>query len=770
MMPAVRIRVSGVVQGVGFRPFVWRLATELNLAGWVRNDAQGVEVAAEGAEEQVAALLARLRTEAPALARVDTVSSRAAAPEQLRGFTIAPSAGGPLATAIGPDVAPCADCLRELFDAHGRRWRHPFITCTHCGPRYTVTRALPYDRPQTSLAPFPLCPDCEREYTSPADRRFHAETTCCPACGPGLSLVNAEGESIPGDPINATLNLLRNGAIVAIKGLGGFHLACDARNAAAVARLRLRKNREEKPFALMAANAVSLAGLAAIPAGARDLLESAERPVVLLDLQPGREESLPDVAPGLSAVGAMLPSTPIQLLLFHEAAGRPAGVEWMSRTQPLLLVMTSANPGGEPIVRDNAEARERLSGIADAILEHDRDIVARCDDSVVRAAQPAAPQFLRRSRGYAPAAIRLPACGPSVLAFGAHLKNAVCVTRHDEAFASPHVGDLDNAATCAFLDETVERMCHLLEVRPEYVAHDLHPDDYSTRAAIAFATAHGIPAIPVQHHHAHIAAVCAEHGWTSPVLGLALDGVGVGSDGTAWGGELLRVDGASFDRLGHLRPLPLPGGDRAARQPWRMGAAVLHELGRNHEIAARFSAEQDPAGLAGMLARGINCPRTSSAGRLFDAAAGLLRLCPHMKFEAQAAMLLEQAAARFIRSHGLPPALADGWRVSSDGELDLLPVLEALAEANDADAAAALFHSTLVAALANWVARAAEERGLRTVAWAGGCFLNRLLASGLREQLKKRGLKVLAPTRLSPGDGAIAVGQAWVAMQLATSQ
>lgn len=759
---ARRIRVTGIVQGVGFRPFVWRLAKELNLTGWVRNDAEGVEIAAEGAHTKVAALLQRLRAEAPPLARVDTVHAEDAAPDGRADFTIAESAGGRSTTAIGPDVAVCADCLTELFDPVGRRWRHAFITCTHCGPRYTVTRALPYDRPQTSLGPFPLCRACASEYGAPADRRFHAETTCCPACGPRLSLVDEQGNTIEGDPIAATLRLLQSGAIVAIKGLGGFHLACDARNAEAVARLRRRKHREEKPLAVMTANVASLAPYAKSSIQEAALLESRERPVVLLRAQPGCAAVLPGVAPGLLWLGVMLPTTPIHFLLFHEAANRPTGSAWLAAPQELVLVMTSANPGGEPIVRDSADARTRLASIADAILDHDRDIVCRCDDSVIRPLGPN-PQFIRRSRGYSSGAIRMPHAGPSVLAFGAHLKSSVCITRGSEAFLSPHIGDLDNAATCAFFGETVSRMLDLLEVKPEIVAHDLHPDYFSTRAAIDFAARHRLPTVAVPHHHAHIAAVCAEHGQRGPVLGLALDGVGLGPDGGAWGGELLKVDGAHCARLGHLRPLPLPGGDRAAREPWRMAAAVLHEQGRNAEIGARFR-EAGAGMVATMLERNLNCPRTSSMGRVFDAAAGLLGLCAHMKYEAQAAISLEQAAMRHIEIHGWPQPMENGWILGKEGGLDLLPVLASLDGAADVDRAAACFHATLVAAMADWVAQAVESSAVTTLAWGGGCFFNALLSAGLRQSMEQRGITVLAPVRLSPGDAGIALGQAWVAI------
>lgn len=760
-MLAQRIRVTGIVQGVGFRPFVWRLAQQLELTGWVRNDAQGVELLAQGQRQQLTELLQRLRLEAPPLARVDTVQAQDAVAEHFSSFSIISSQSGQASTAIGPDVAVCADCLGELFDPVGRRYRHAFVTCTHCGPRYSITRALPYDRPQTSMAAFPLCRTCSVEYTAPENRRFHAETTCCPQCGPRLNLSDATGQAIAGDPIAQTLCLLQSGKIVAIKGLGGFHLACDARKPEVVAQLRFSKNRDAKPFAVMMANVNSVAPYAQVSQAEAVLLQSRERPIVLLHSRSGSHAALPGVAPGLLSLGVMLPTTPIHFLLFHEAAGRPAGTAWLTEAQAMVLVMTSANPGGEPIVRDTEEAHSRLAGIADAFLDHDRDVVARCDDSVMQVLGGAS-QFIRRSRGYAPAAIRLGRAGPSVLAFGSHLKNTVCVTRGDEAFLSPHVGSLDNAASCDFLDETVKRLCDLLEVKPEIVAHDLHPDDYSTRAALIYAQQHGVPTLAVQHHHAHIAAVCAEHRWQEPMIGLALDGVGLGSDGSAWGGELLKVDGAHFERLGHLRPLPMPGGDKAAREPWRMAASVLHELGRNADIARRF---QEPGAdtVAAMLQRQFNSPRTSSMGRVFDAAAALLGLCTYMQYEAQSPVLLAQAATVFIEAQGWPEAMANSWSIDDKGQLNLLPLLAGLEGASDVNQAAARFHATLVAALTEWTLQASAVTGLTTLAWGGGCFLNTLLSLHLRQNLEQRGITVLAPVRTSPGDASIALGQAWVA-------
>lgn len=762
MTQARRIRVTGLVQGVGFRPHVWRLAHELGLSGWVRNDGAGVDIHAEGGAARIEALLLRLGREAPPLARVDAVSAQPAGVEGHTGFAIAESGGGLLSTAIGHDTATCAACLAELFEAGGRRWRHPFITCTHCGPRYTVTRALPYDRPQTSLAPFPLCADCEREYRDPADRRFHAETTCCPACGPRLRLLDARGAPLPGDPVAGALALLGEGRILAVKGLGGYHLAVDARNAAAVAALRLRKAREAKPFVLMFANAASIATHARLDEEAMRLLASPERPVVLLPKCPGVDETFPGIAPGLAWLGAMLPATPVQYLLFHEAAGRPPGTAWLDSPQEAAWVMTSANPGGEPLVTGDDEALARLADIADAFLMHDREIVIRSDDSVVRAADGAV-QFIRRARGYTPRPIRLARAGPPVLALGGWFKNTVCVTRGAEAFVSQHVGDLDNAATIGFLEQTVDHLLDILQLAPAVIAHDRHPDFASTRLAAHMAARLGVPALAVQHHHAHIAAILAEHGHEGPAIGLALDGVGLGEDGSAWGGELLRVEGAQCRRLGHLAELPLPGGDRAAREPWRMAAAVLHRLGRSGEIASRFADRAGAEVVARMLAQDVNCPPTSSAGRWFDAAAGLLGVQPVMAFEGQAAMLLEGLAA----AHGPLPPLAGGWSLAADGSLDLLPLLAAIAECGDGGESgdgAALFHATLAEGLAEWARAAAEREKIDTVALGGGCLLNHLLSGELRRRLAAAGLRVLEARAVPPNDGGLSLGQAWVAL------
>ena len=791
-----RIAVRGIVQGVGFRPFVWRLASELGLDGWVRNDAAGVTIEVQGEHEHVLQLARRVRDEAPTLARVDTVAvDECPLVEGGNGFAIQESGGGLAGTAIGPDSAICADCLAELFAPADRRYRHAFINCTNCGPRYTITRSLPYDRAMTSMAAFVQCAQCGAEYGSPRDRRFHAEPNGCADCGPRLAFLDAAGAPIAGvDPVAATLAALARGAVVAIKGLGGFHLACDARNAAAVAALRARKSREEKPFAVMAANVSSLLPWAAVAPAERSLLESAERPIVLLRRRDGVDDALPGVAPGLAWLGAMLPYTPLQYLLFHEAAGRPAGTAWLADAQDLVLVMTSANPGGEPLVIANDEALARLAGIADRYLLHDRDIVIRCDDSVVRAlsaagpsqgakcapsggsaaaelaneaasvgarSAAAGPQFVRRARGYTPRAIQLDRAGPPVVAVGGYFKNTVCVTRGNEAFVSQHIGDLDNAPTCAALEQALAHLVAILDVKPVRIAHDLHPDFFGTRHAGELAARWRVPLHGVQHHHAHIAAVAAEHHVDSPMLGLALDGVGLGTDGGAWGGELLYLDGARCERLGRLSPLRLPGGDRAAREPWRMAAAALARAGRGSEIAHRFADEPARETVAAMLARGFNAPETSSMGRWFDAAAGLLGVRRRMAFEGQAAMLLEGLAER----HGPVPADHDLYAITLTNELDLTALAMRVAAERDPSFGAALFHATLVAALADWATRAAEALDLTTVAGAGGCFLNAVLARGLRAALGARNLTMLEAQAVPPNDGGLSLGQAWVAQR-----
>ncbi|MBP2305446.1 carbamoyltransferase HypF [Azospirillum melinis] len=735
----LRIRVRGRVQGVGFRPHVHALAGRLGLTGWVLNDPQGVLIEAQGSG--VAAFQAALSAEAPPLARIDAVECEAIPPlSSETAFSIRHSlSAGTVATGIGPDATVCPACLAELFDPADRRHRYAFLNCTHCGPRYTITRQLPYDRPQTAMTGFPLCPDCLAEYEDPANRRFHAQPTACPACGPRLSY--------PPEDIVAAL---RAGRIVAIKGLGGFHLACDATRADAVERLRRVKQRNGKPFALMVANTESAIRHVWMDAGERALLEGVARPIVLLRRRDDAPELAPEIAPGLAWLGVMLPCTPLHYLLFHEAAGRPDGTGWLDVPQDLTLVMTSANPGGEPLAIGNEEARERLAGIADLIVDHDRDIVIRADDSVVRKLA-GAPAFLRRGRGHVPEPIRLAHPVPPVLAVGGHLKTTVCVTRGDEAFLSQHIGDLDNAATLGFLEETVGHLLHILGVEPVAVAHDRHPDFQSTR----FAEMSGLPTVPVQHHHAHVAAVMAEHRVEGPAVGLALDGFGLGEDGGSWGGEMLLVDGMRSERLGSLAPLAQPGGDVAARQPWRMAAAALARMGRADEIASRFAAHGPAEGVRRMIERGINAPLTSSCGRWFDAACGLLGVRAVAGFEGEAPMALESLVRQ--------TRVADGtWRIDN-GELDLTPLLERLLTVADAVEGAELFHGTLAAALVDWTLPVLSAHGMGRVMLSGGCLMNAILAEELVAGFRAAGVEALLPRLAPANDGGLSLGQAWAA-------
>lgn len=733
----LRIRVRGQVQGVGFRPYVHALAGAHGLTGWVLNDGDGVLIEVQG--PGAAGFLAALPVQVPPLARVDAVEpAEVPATSGETGFAI--RASDPtrrVTTAVTPDAAVCPGCLAELFDPADRRWRYPFLNCTHCGPRFTITRRLPYDRPQTAMAGFPLCDACAAEYRDPADRRFHAQPTACPACGPRLS-----------HPVEEILAALRAGKIVALKGLGGFHLVCDAADHAAVERLRRLKQRNGKPFAIMVANTPSAERFTDVSAAERELLEGPGRPVVLLRRRAETPPLSAAIAPDLAWLGVMLPYTPLHYLLFHEAAGRPHGAAWLADAQPLTLVMTSANPGGEPLAIANDEAHRRLSGIADMIVDHDRDIVVRADDSVVRLVA-GAPAILRRARGFVPAPIRLPVAMPPVLAVGGHLKATVCVTRGTEAFLSQHIGDLDNAATVGFLEETVAHLLHILEVEPVAVAHDLHPDFQSTR----FAERLGLPAVPVQHHHAHVAAVLAEHGVNGPALGLALDGFGLGSDGGAWGGELLLADGRHFERLGHLAPLAQPGGDAAARQPWRMAAAALARLGRADEIAGRFATHGPADGVRRMIEGGINAPLTTSCGRWFDAACGLLGVRAVAGFEGEAPMALES----LVRS----PTVAKGTWGVANGVLDLTPLFGRLLQVN-ASAGADLFHGTLSAALVDWAMPELEARRFDRIALSGGCLMNGVLAEGLVAGFAARGVTALLPRRAPANDGGLSLGQAWV--------
>ncbi|MCL2635526.1 MAG: carbamoyltransferase HypF [Betaproteobacteria bacterium] len=764
MIERRRLWISGCVQGVGFRPFVWHKATQLHLVGEVCNTDGGVLVDVQGERGSLQALEAALRHDLPPLARIDGISTNAATPcADWQGFHIAHSRDtGNVAAAIPVDTAVCDACVEELFTPTDRRWRHPFIGCTNCGPRFTLALRTPYDRVHTSMASFAMCQDCAHEYHDPSSRRFHAEPIACPQCGPRLRWEDwrnpASGtDAAQADPIEAAWRLIEAGGIVAVQGLGGFHLMCDARQAATVARLRERKRRPAKPFATLALNAASAARWAELDEGDAHLLNSAQRPIVLLPLREQRPDALSGIAPGLRQLGLMLPGTPIHYLLFHAALGQPQGQGWLHAAHDVLLVATSANRSGQPLLTDPGEARDELAGIADAMLWHDRAIAARCDDSVALSRGKAEPPlWLRRARGQVPQPLLLPRPGPALLALGGHLNNCFTVTRGDRAWVSQHMGDLSSAAACRALEETVGRWLDYWRIAPQAVVCDLQPDIYSSRLAARLAQARGLPLLTVQHHHAHVAAVLAEHGHEGPALGLALDGFGLGDDGSAWGGELLHLAQGRAERLGHLAPLPLPGGDAAAVAPWRMALALLHRLNDRHRLPAGVDA-QTAAHVHMQIARGLNCPQTTSLGRWFDAIAGLAGICPQQSYEGEAAMKLEALSEPLTVDEPL-------WRV--DGLcLDLLPLAARLAAERDAATIASLWHAALARALADWIVHAMEATGLRTVALAGGCCANRLLMQGLAEALAGTPYRLLQARQLPPGDGGLSLGQAWVALQ-----
>ncbi|MDD7442852.1 MAG: carbamoyltransferase HypF, partial [Sutterellaceae bacterium] len=676
-------------------------------------------------------------------------------------FRIEESREGRVTTAITPDAATCVECARDMFTPGNRRYRYAFTNCTHCGPRFTITRHLPYDRPQTSMANFEMCPECLEEYRDPLDRRFHAQPNACPKCGPRLFLWTSEGEPVESaDPIETAVKLIREGKIVAVKGLGGFHLVCDAENREAVARLRARKRRDEKPLAVMMANVASARRYVTLSPEEEKVLTSIARPIVLAKKTPECDERLPGVAPGLSELGVMLPYTPVHLLLFHEAAGRPDGVEWLQKAVvPMTLVMTSANPGGEPLVIGNREALRRLGSIADHILANDREILIRCDDSVVRVVA-GAPRMVRRARGYTPLAVPLKLSGPSVLATGPGLKVTACLTRGNEAFLSQHIGDLANASSCRALELAVEHLEEVLEISPKAVAHDMHPDFFSTRLAREVSSGRGIPSYSVQHHRAHIGAVMAEYGITGPARGIALDGVGLGTDGEAWGGEMLDLGAAGFVRTSHLEPLALPGGDRAAREPWRMAASVLESLGRGDEIERRFEGIRGASMIRSLIRNSRLTGTTTAMGRYFDAASSLLGLCHAQHDEATAAMRLESAA-----EGAAPRDLGTKWEILPDGTLSLLPLMNEIADRpHDPDSvrqASADFHEGLARALTAWIEAHSVPGDRRPLLLSGGCFLNRRLSTRLIALLEKAGIRPLLGSKVPPGDGGVALGEAW---------
>jgi len=725
--------VEGVVQGVGFRPFVHALATGLGLTGLVGNDLDGVFAEVEGPAAAVSEFLRRLERDAPPLARIERVTVTPRTPQRSAGFVIAASdaGSGPRRTLVSADTATCADCLRELSDPADRRHRYPFINCTNCGPRFTIVRDVPYDRPLTTMAPFAMCERCAAEYHDPADRRFHAQPTCCPACGPRLALDDAT------DPLQAAAELLRRGQVLAVKGLGGYHLAADAACEPAVAALRQRKHREDKPFAVMAADLVEARQLAEVDETAAGLLTSQARPIVLLPRQGGAAVA-PATAPGNRQLGIMLPYTPLHHLLLA-AVARP-------------IVLTSGNVSDEPIVYRDDQARETLKDIADAFLTHDRAIHVRTDDSVARTFR-GRPMLVRRSRGYVPEPITTRTTFPrQVLACGAELKNTFCLARGRHAFVSHHIGDLENAETLRSFTEGIEHFRRLFDLDPQVVAHDLHPEYLSTKYAMEL----DLPLQGVQHHHAHIASCLADNLQDGPVIGVAFDGTGYGPDGTIWGGEFLAAGLASFERGGHLAPVPMPGGAAAIRQPWRMAAAYTADP----EVARRHQ-DHWPAVLA-MAAKGINSPLTSSAGRLFDAAAALLGVRDSINYEGQAAIELEQLADPGEKGT-YPAAIQAGVPFRIRGSDLLHAVIEDRTGGVPAPVIAARFHHGVAALIEAGCLLMRERYDLGTVALSGGVFQNLLLLNATVTRLEARGFRVLTHSRVPCNDGGISLGQAVVA-------
>ena len=753
-----RVRVQGTVQGVGFRPFAYRLAAELRLGGFVLNDSHGVLLEVEGSGDAVAEFLARLEREAPPLAVLDRVQIEERPPAGDGAFTIARSPQGGIPDApVTADSATCPDCLRELFDPRDRRFRYPFINCTNCGPRFTIVRGVPYDRPLTTMAGFAMCDACRSEYEDPADRRFHAQPNACPRCGPSVKLVGGGGRSAgDGDALEEAARALREGAIVAVKGVGGYHLACVARDEDAVSALRARKHREDKPFAVMAPSVTAASRLAELGEPERGLLEGIQRPIVLAPRLPNAPVASA-VAPGAPELGLMLPYSPLHHLLLAEL-GTP-------------LVMTSGNVSDEPIAYRDQDALARLAGIADLFLVHDRPIETRTDDSVVRMlalGDRRQTTFLRRSRGYVPASVPLPPPGTPqpLLACGAELKSTFCLAKGDRAWVSHHIGDLENYETLRSFTDGIEHFRELFAVEPEVVAHDLHPEYLSTKYAL---DRHRARLIGVQHHHAHLAACLAEHGAAGPAVGAIFDGTGYGTDGTVWGGELLLGDAASFRRLGMLAPVAMPGGARAIRQPWRMACAWLCSAFAGSAAPAiprTLSCSVDPGAwkaVCGLAATGLASPATTSMGRLFDAVAAIAGVRATVNYEGQAAIELE--AACDPGEHGryeISLAAGDAGLVI-DPRPAIRQVVDDVRAGVSRGVIAARFHNAVARVTVDACARLADAHGCELVALSGGVFQNRRLLEAVSSAASALGLRVLVPERLPINDGGIAYGQAVVA-------
>ncbi|NJK78702.1 MAG: carbamoyltransferase HypF [Chloroflexaceae bacterium] len=747
------VAICGAVQGVGFRPFVYRLATELHLTGWVLNDVQGVRIEVEGPTEHVAHFLARLQAELPPRAIIHSLETAWLDPAGYSDFVIRHSdAQGTKTTLILPDSATCADCLAEVTTSTDRRHGYAFTNCTNCGPRFSIVQALPYDRPNTTMQQFVMCPTCQAEYDDPRNRRFHAQPNACPVCGPALSIYarDTQGEwatsiTTDADALQRAVAALQAGQIVAVKGLGGFHLMVDATTSAAVAQLRERKPRRDKPFALMVRDTAQAASLCIVSEQAAALLTSAEAPIVLLPRLPDAPVAA-NVAPDVSTFGVMLPATPLHHLLLR-LLDRP-------------VVATSGNLQDEPICTDEHEATHRLGAIADLFLVHNRPIARHIDDSVLWLVRGEG-RLLRRARGYAPLPVLLPAPVPPVLAVGAHLKNAVALSVGRQVFISQHIGDLETPQAIAAFERVIADFLRLYETTPQAIAHDLHPDYYSSQ----WARQQPVPTIAVQHHHAHLAACLAEHGATGHALGIIWDGTGYGSDGTIWGGEFLHGDALAVARVAHLHPFRLPGGDAAVREPRRVALALLwacygaEALAWEHlrPVQALRPAER---GLLGkMLARGLNAPITTSMGRLFDGIAALIGLHQQVSYEGQAAIALETIADRTVHDAYPLPVQQQAAALCLDWRPLVQAVCDDLRQGQAVGTIAARFHNALIDA-ALYVVQAI---GAQQVALSGGCFQNQLLTERLAQRLSEAGCTVLLHRQVPPNDGGISLGQVAVA-------
>ncbi|KPJ77032.1 MAG: carbamoyltransferase HypF [Deltaproteobacteria bacterium SG8_13] len=747
---ARKLEVNGIVQGVGFRPFVYNLANRCGLKGEVANTSSGVVICVEGARSAVEAFTRDLAEQPPPLAHIVEVTSTEVTPAGYTDFSITTSRGeAAMATLISPDVSICDDCRSELFDPADRRCGYPFINCTNCGPRYTIIDDIPYDRPNTSMKHFTMCGPCQSEYDDPQNRRFHAQPNACAACGPRVTLFdNRRNEVQAADPIAAAAELLRRGKVLAVKGLGGFHLAADAQNDAAVTRLRRLKHREEKPLALMAADPASIRSFAAMTIEEERLLTAIQRPIVLLVKKEPNAISKA-VSPRNRYFGVMLPYTPLHyLLLAHGFAA---------------LVMTSGNLSEEPIAIDNNDAFERLAGIADFFLIHNRDIYLRSDDSIIRHAAGEA-RLVRRSRGYVPVPIFLKKKVPPILACGAELKNTVCITKGKMAFVSQHIGDLENLPTYDFLDLTIRHMKRILAVEPEIIAHDLHPDYLSTQWALQQPD---VEKVAVQHHHAHIVSAMSENRIDGPVIGLSFDGTGYGPDHSVWGGEVLIADAKGFTRAAHLDTVPMPGSAAAIKQPWRMALSYLHrafgEQYRRLELPLLRSVTAEQVRIIDeMMEKNVNAPPTSSLGRLFDGVAALVGLRTEVAFEGQAAMELEMIAADTV----VKPYQA-GWTAGDPLRVPTGPIIEAVVSdvlaGQDAAVISARFHQTLIGLFAGLCDALRKASGLQAVVLSGGVFQNAILLTGLIKALEQKRFAVYTQKLVPCNDGGISLGQAAVA-------